>query len=152
MRIIELMGRTRPFLSLEFFPPKEKDAWPKFFQTAEKLAALDPLFASVTYGAGGGTQDNTLQIVARLKKDLELEPMAHLTCVGATEPLILDFLAQLAAGGIDNVLALRGDPPKDQPDQAAQPSPQPAPPGPPGMEDAGQPAGREPEKGPQPLF
>ncbi len=115
MRIIDLMGRRSPFLSLEFFPPKEKEAWPKFFSTAEKLAALDPLFVSVTYGAGGGTQGNTLDIVARLKQDLGLEPMAHLTCVGATEAVILDFLERLRASGIHNVLALRGDAPKDQP-------------------------------------
>lgn len=116
MRIIDLMGRRKPFLSLEFFPPKEKEAWPRFFQTAEKLAVLDPLFVSVTYGAGGGTQGNTLEIVARLKKELQLEPMAHLTCVGATREHILGFLDRLRGEGVDNVLALRGDPPKDQPD------------------------------------
>jgi methylenetetrahydrofolate reductase (NADPH) len=116
VRIIDLMGRKSPFLSLEFFPPKEKEAWPRFFQTAGKLAALDPLFVSVTYGAGGGAQEHTLDIVTRMNKDLGVTPMAHLTCVGATREYILGFLDRLRQGGIDNVLALRGDPPKDQPD------------------------------------
>lgn len=115
MRIIDLMGRKSPFLSLEFFPPKERESWPKFFEIAGKLAELNPLFVSVTYGAGGGTQASTLDIVARLKGDLGLEPMAHLTCVAATEASILQFLDGLRAADIHNVLALRGDPPRDQP-------------------------------------
>ncbi len=113
MKIIELIQQKKPFLSLEFFPPKERETWPKFFATAEKLAALDPLFVSVTYGAGGGTQDNTLDIVAKIKKDIGLEPMAHLTCVGATRDRILSFVDQLRDSGVNNILALRGDPPRD---------------------------------------
>lgn len=117
MRISELIGKTRsPFVSMEFFPPKEKESWPKFFAEVEKLRALDPLFVSVTYGAGGGTQANTLEIVARLKKDMGLEPMAHLTCVGASSAALHGFLRGIEAEGIDNVMALRGDPPKNRPD------------------------------------
>ena len=71
---------------------------------------------SVTYGAGGGTQNNTLEIVRRLKADIGLEPLAHLTCVGADSARIDAFLTDLRAAGCDNVLALRGDPPRDQPD------------------------------------
>lgn len=112
MRIADLIARTPRFVSLEFFPPKAPEAWPGFFLTARALKAVDPLFVSVTYGAGGGTQANTLEIVARLKADLGLEPLAHLTCVGADEARITDFLAGLDRAGVDNVLALRGDPPR----------------------------------------
>ncbi|NJB67319.1 methylenetetrahydrofolate reductase (NADPH) [Desulfobaculum xiamenense] len=112
MRIRDLMAKNGQFISLEFFPPKEREAWPKFFETVEQLKGVDPLFASVTYGAGGGTQANTLEIVRRLKLDQGLEPMAHLTCVGADAERISAFLDELRGMGVDNVLALRGDPPK----------------------------------------
>ncbi|MEW5773987.1 MAG: methylenetetrahydrofolate reductase [NAD(P)H] [Thermodesulfobacteriota bacterium] len=112
MRIADLIAKTPKFVSLEFFPPKEREAWPSFFLIARALTAVDPLFVSVTYGAGGGTQANTLEIVSRLKAELGLEPMAHLTCVGADEERIAAFLADLAKSGVDNVLALRGDPPR----------------------------------------
>lgn len=116
MRIAELIPTRRPFLSLEFFPPKERDTWPKFFAEVEKLKVLDPLFVSVTYGAGGGTQANTLDVVTHLKRELGLTPMAHLTCVGASSSALHEFLAALQTAGIRNVLALRGDPPKNNPD------------------------------------
>ncbi|MDY7001605.1 MAG: methylenetetrahydrofolate reductase [NAD(P)H] [Thermodesulfobacteriota bacterium] len=112
MRIAELIAKSNKFISLEFFPPKERASWPGFFETVARLTSLDPLFVSVTYGAGGGTQDNTLEIVRRLKKDFELEPMAHLTCVGASGERLHDFLRALESFGVDNVLALRGDPPR----------------------------------------
>ncbi|MDR3641310.1 MAG: methylenetetrahydrofolate reductase [Humidesulfovibrio sp.] len=112
MRIADLIPTRRPFLSLEFFPPKERDTWPKFFAEVEKLKVLDPLFVSVTYGAGGGTQANTLDVVTHLKREMGLEPMAHLTCVGASSKALYDFLAAISEAGIENVLALRGDPPK----------------------------------------
>lgn len=115
MRIVELLERDKPFISLEFFPPKEQVDWPGFFRCVEKLRSINPLFVSVTYGAGGSTQSHTLDIVTRLKRDLSLEPMAHLTCVGATEAGILAFLKELRSVGVDNILALRGDPPQDQP-------------------------------------
>lgn len=103
-----------PFYSLEFFPPKERENWPGFFATVERLKALNPLFASVTYGAGGSTQDNTLEITSHLKNVMGLEPMAHLTCVGATRERIADYLRRLREVNVDNVLALRGDAPKGQ--------------------------------------
>jgi len=116
LRIAELIPTRRPFLSLEFFPPKERDTWPKFFAEVEKLKVLDPLFVSVTYGAGGGTQANTLDVVTHLKRELGLTPMAHLTCVGASSAALREFLTALTQAGIENVLALRGDPPKNNPD------------------------------------
>lgn len=103
-----------PFYSFEFFPPRDPEQWPAFYVTAEKLMALDPLFASVTYGAGGSRQTATLDIVTGLKKRFNLETMAHLTCVGATRDQIKSFLSELRDNGVDNVLALRGDLPQDQ--------------------------------------
>lgn len=114
MRIKNLLETRNKFVSLEFFPPKDQDQWPGFFETVEKLKAVNPLFVSVTYGAGGGTQDNTLEIVRRMKNDHGLEPMAHLTCVGASEDRLHSFLQSLEEAGVDNVLALRGDPPRGQ--------------------------------------
>lgn len=116
MRIGDLLARKRPFVSLEFFPPKEKEAWPEFFQEVSRLEALHPLFVSVTYGAGGSTQVNTLELVARLRSDHGLNPMAHLTCVGASQEKLRSFLDALVAAGVENVLALRGDPPQGQDD------------------------------------
>ncbi len=109
-----IAASTSPFYSLEFFPPKERENWPGFFATVERLKALNPLFASVTYGAGGSTQDNTLEITSHLKNVMGLEPMAHLTCVGATRERIADYLRRLREVNVDNVLALRGDAPKGQ--------------------------------------
>lgn len=113
MRIADLISNApRQFLSMEFFPPKQRDTWPQFFAEVEKLKALHPLFVSVTYGAGGGTQANTLDVVTHLKREMGLNPMAHLTCVGASSSALRGFLRDITAAGIDNVLALRGDPPR----------------------------------------
>ncbi|MGE4539136.1 MAG: methylenetetrahydrofolate reductase [NAD(P)H] [Desulfovibrio sp.] len=116
MRIKELIQAKRPFVSLEFFPPKQREAWAGFFEVVERLLPVHPLFVSVTYGAGGSTHAHTLEIVSRLKTAYGLEPMAHLTCVGASREKIRGFLDALAEAGVDNVLALRGDPPKGQED------------------------------------
>ncbi|MBE0504661.1 MAG: methylenetetrahydrofolate reductase [NAD(P)H] [Desulfuromonadales bacterium] len=113
MRIAELLSKGKPFLSLEFFPPKDRAEWPTFFATVERLKVLNPLFASVTYGAGGSTQSDTLEIVARLAREYGLETMAHLTCVGADTAKLTAFLDQLVAAGVHNVLALRGDLPQE---------------------------------------
>jgi len=110
--VCDLIERKSPFISLEFFPPKEKEAWPAFFEVVDKLKELNPLFASVTYGAGGGTQDNTLEIATRMKRDHGIEPITHLTSVGASAKRLEDFLTRLREANIENVLALRGDPPR----------------------------------------
>lgn len=112
MRVCDLIEKKSPFLSMEFFPPKEKEAWPGFFEVVEKLKELNPLFASVTYGAGGGTQDNTLEIATRMKRDYGIEPITHLTSVGASSEKLSDFLDKLREADIHNVLALRGDAPR----------------------------------------
>jgi len=113
MKIIDTMTPGKPFLSLEFFPPKERSEWPAFFHTAERLQELKPLFCSVTYGAGGSTHGDSLEIVSRLKQEHGLETMAHLTCIGAHGSDVCAFLDGLTQAGVDNVLALRGDLPQD---------------------------------------
>ncbi len=114
MRISQLIAeQKKPFCSLEFFPPKDTSQWDNFFLTVDKLNEINPLFASVTYGAGGSSQDATLEIVSRMKKK-NIEPMSHFTCVGATKDKITEFLDELKIAKIDNVLALRGDPPRDR--------------------------------------
>jgi len=111
MKIIDLIQSSGQFISLEYFPPKAREDWPAFFKTLESLTAINPLFVSVTYGAGGSTHSDTLEIVTRLKKEYGQNVMAHLTCVGSTEEKINLFLKQLADAGVSNLLALRGDPP-----------------------------------------
>jgi 5,10-methylenetetrahydrofolate reductase len=113
MKIADLIAKRSPFYSLEFFPPKKRENWPGFFAVLEKLNVLEPLFISVTYGAGGSTQDNTLGITTQLAKS-GLVPMAHLTCVGASETGIRTYVEKLLAAGVHNILALRGDVPKGE--------------------------------------
>jgi methylenetetrahydrofolate reductase (NADPH) len=110
-KIIDAMMLHNPFYSLEFFPPREVSARPDFFAAVEALRAVNPLFVSVTYGAGGGTRSNTLEIASRLA-GLDLITMTHLTCVGATPESIREYLAELENAGVRNILALRGDPPQ----------------------------------------
>ncbi len=114
MKIAEsIRQQQQPFYSLEFFPPKDQSHWPDFFKVVERLKAINPLYASVTYGAGGGAQDNTLEIAAHILA-MGITPLTHLTCVGATADKLAHFLRRCREAGIDNVLALRGDPPKGQ--------------------------------------
>lgn len=111
VKIIDILNkRDKPFYSLEFFPPKEEEQWPSFFEAVTKLLALNPVFASVTYGAGGGTQDNTFQITEKLAQ-IGLTPMPHLTCVDASRDKLARFLESLRKIGVNNVMALRGDAP-----------------------------------------
>ena len=113
MKLIDLIKNADgPFYSLEFFPPKEEEQLPGFYAAAAALKQLNPLFASVTYGAGGGSQVNTLEVARRLTQDNGYRIMPHLTCVGSSKERIVDYLEQLRLMGISNVLALRGDVPK----------------------------------------
>jgi len=109
----KMAAAEKAFYSLEFFPPKDAQDWPAFFVAVEQLQRIHPLFASVTYGAGGATQHTTLALAEKLSA-MHLETMAHLTCVGADRAKIAAFLRDLRAAGVDNVLALRGDPPQGQ--------------------------------------
>jgi len=115
MRIVDKMDQGGQFISLEFFPPKDKNEWPAFFKTVHRLSRLNPLFASVTYGAGGSTKGDTLEIVSRLKNENGLDTMAHLTCIGSYRGDLQQFLDSLVLAGVNNVLALRGDPSNDAP-------------------------------------
>jgi methylenetetrahydrofolate reductase (NADPH) len=111
MQIPQLIQHQRPFVSLEFFPPKKQEEWPGFLAAARELQQLQPLFASVTYGAGGSTQSNTLEICEQLIRTCGFEIMPHLTGVAADQDKIDGFLTAIGALGIENVLALRGDRP-----------------------------------------
>jgi methylenetetrahydrofolate reductase (NADPH) len=115
MRIVELFGRDEPVFSFEFFPPRTDKGFDALFRTIAELKQLDPSFVSVTWGAGGSTRRKTVEIVIRIQRELGITAMCHLTCVGATRDEIAEILDQLAAAGIENVLPLRGDPPRDQP-------------------------------------
>ncbi|MBO0768240.1 MAG: methylenetetrahydrofolate reductase [NAD(P)H] [Solirubrobacterales bacterium] len=110
-----------PVFSFEFMPPKTDEGEANLREALTDLRELDPAFVSVTYGAGGSTQEKTLETVSWLKQELDLEAMAHLTCVGASAEQVGNVLDDLAAAGIDNVLALRGDPPRGQTEWKAHP-------------------------------
>ena len=115
MRVSELYARQRPTISFEFFPPKTPEAEEALFrETVPALKRLGPSFISVTYGAGGGTRDTTLRIVHRVRHEHGVESMAHLTCVGSTRAMLASVLDEAHALGIENILALRGDPPRGQ--------------------------------------
>jgi len=106
--------RGEPVFSFEFFPPKTDEGVRSLFETVEALRPLAPAYVSVTYGAGGSTRARTVELVKRLKRESEVEAMAHVTCVGASRDEIAALLDELAEAGIQNVLALRGDPPRGQ--------------------------------------
>lgn len=114
MKIREMYDRQQPVVSFEFFPPKTQNGVTHLFKTVKTLSAHNPSFVSVTYGAGGSTRDKTVDLVRRIKHDIGIEAMSHLSCVGASQADIDSILDDLAAADIDNVLALGGDPPKDQ--------------------------------------
>jgi methylenetetrahydrofolate reductase (NADPH) len=116
MRIDEIIAARRPTFSVEFFPPKTAQATEQLFAAARALEHLEPDFVSVTYGAGGGTRDGTVEITKALKEDLGFETMAHLSCVGETTDGLATTLDRIAAAGVENVFALRGDPPRGEGD------------------------------------
>ena len=111
MRIDEILRERRPVFSFEFFPPKTDKGQANLRVTLDALRDDNPDFVSVTYGALGSTRDRTIDIVKWIKQDLGIEAMAHFTCVGATREELTDTLSEIEAAGVDNVLALRGDPP-----------------------------------------
>jgi methylenetetrahydrofolate reductase (NADPH) len=116
MRIDEIIASRQPTFSVEFFPPKTAEAKDALFATARSLRELEPDFVSVTYGAGGSTREGTVEITKTLKDELGYETMAHLSCVGETTEGLATTLDRIAAAGIENVFALRGDPPRGQED------------------------------------
>jgi methylenetetrahydrofolate reductase (NADPH) len=116
MRVDEIIANNRPTFSVEFSPPRTPEGENNLFETARQLRELEPDFVSVTYGAGGSTRDGTIEITRVLKDDLGFETMAHLSCVGETTEGLSVTLDKIAAAGIENVFALRGDPPRGESD------------------------------------
>ncbi len=117
MRIDQIIASGRePVFSFEFFPPKTEVGEQNLRDALGELRQLEPSFVSVTYGAGGTTRGKTIEIVKRIKDEYGLEAMAHFTCVGATVPQLRATLDEMQSAGIENVLALRGDPPAGQED------------------------------------
>jgi len=114
MKIIDILSAGKPTISFEFFPPKDDRGFDDLFRTIEALQPLSPSYVSVTYGAGGGTRRKTVELVQRIKHEIGIESMAHLTCVGSTRDEIASVLDSLRDSGMENVLPLRGDPPKGE--------------------------------------
>ena len=108
--IASLLAQGERSFSFEFFPPKDAAGEEILWRSISELEPLHPTFVSVTYGAGGSTRDRTIEITGRIAKETSMTPMAHLTCVGHTEAELHEILDALAAAGVQNVLALRGDP------------------------------------------
>lgn len=107
------LGSDRPSVSFEFFPPKDDASEAVLWEAIRRLEKVRPAFVSVTYGAGGSTQDRTVRVTERIARETTLVPLAHLTCVGASRAQVRRVIGQYAAAGIRNILALRGDPPGD---------------------------------------
>jgi methylenetetrahydrofolate reductase (NADPH) len=115
VRICDLYAKPEPTISFEYFPPKSAEAEKVLVtETTPALLQLKPAFFSITYGAGGGTHHSTLRICNRLRTDFAALPLSHLTCVGATRDQLAGYLDEARELGLENVLALRGDPPKGQ--------------------------------------
>lgn len=115
MRISQALATQRPFFSFEFFPPKTDEARDHLLETARTLRELRPAFVSITYGAGGSTRARTVELSKQIQTEVGLNVMAHVTCVASTRAELRAVLNDLEAAGIENVLALRGDAPKDAP-------------------------------------
>jgi len=116
MRIVDLYGPSEPVISFEFFPPKTDAGYRSLFRTIEELKKLSPGFVSMTMGAGGSTRAKTVDLTIEITREIGLLSMAHLPCTGFHPAEVGAILDQLKAGGVHNVLALRGDPPADNPD------------------------------------
>ena len=116
MRISQLYATRRPVLSFEFFPPKTDAGYRALYRTIEELKLLEPAFVSVTSHARGENRSKTAELVIRIQNELGITALAHMTCTGQTPAELAATLEQLAAAGIENVMALRGDAPSDQPD------------------------------------
>ena len=114
MKLTEILNRKELSLSFEVFPPKTQDSFDSVKTATEKIAALKPSFVSVTYGAGGGTSEYTLEIAKNVKRAYGVETLAHLTCVSSSRETIRQRIKDMTDSGIENVLALRGDIPEDR--------------------------------------
>ncbi|MFT4299011.1 MAG: methylenetetrahydrofolate reductase [NAD(P)H] [Aeromicrobium sp.] len=109
--LLDHLGSPTPTVSFEFFPPKDDAGEAVLWETITELEALDPTFVSITYGAGGTSQDRTVRVTSRIARETSLRPVAHLTLVRQTREEIAEVLRQYADSGVRHVLVLRGDPP-----------------------------------------
>jgi methylenetetrahydrofolate reductase (NADPH) len=121
MRIDQILETTRPVFSFEFFPPKTDEGQRSLETALEELRKDEPDYVSVTYGAAGSTRDRTVEVTKWIKGDLGLESMAHLSCVGEPVDRLREILDEIGTAGIENVLALRGDPPRGETDWTPHP-------------------------------
>ena len=111
MHIQDILDSHPTTFSFEFFPPKTEASWADLFRVISELQPLDPSFVSVTYGAGGSTRERTHDLILKIQRETSLTAISHLTCVCHTEDQLATILDRYAASGIENVLALGGDPP-----------------------------------------
>ncbi len=116
MTVKEILEKTPITFSFEFFPPKTQSGWDNLFHNIADLMPLKPSWVSVTYGAGGSTRERTHELVLRIKNETNLTVVSHLTCVGTSRQEIAQVLDRYVNHGIENILALGGDPPKNTPD------------------------------------
>ena len=122
MRISDALETRRPFFSFEFFPPQTDESEAELFATIEALRPLRPAYVSITYGAGGSTRARTVDISKRIQNEIGLTVMSHVTCVGATKRELRELFYELRNANIENIMALRGDPPRGQTDFVPDPS------------------------------
>lgn len=115
MHINDLLNKKEPSYSFEFFPPRNEKTAESLYKTIEELNHYNPSFVSVTYGAGGTTRNLTHDLVVRIKEKSNIPPVPHLTCIGHSKAEIESILQRYAEAGVGNILALRGDPPKENP-------------------------------------
>ena len=113
MKINELFLQKKPVVSFEVFPPKPDSPFETVLEAVEALHVLKPDFISVTYGAGGSTHSKTLELAQHIKEELGIEALAHLTCISSSDEEIEEILSEIENRNLENILALRGDPPKD---------------------------------------
>jgi len=115
MRIGDIFKEKKTVISFEVFPPKRNDPVETVYQTVDALKDLKPDFISVTYGAGGTNKDNTVEIASHIQNNCGINALAHLTCMSSTRREVEEVLGKLEEAGVENILALRGDRPKDDP-------------------------------------
>lgn len=122
MRISEALRTKRPFFSFEFFPPQDDAGVEELFVTLETLRPLRPAYVSITYGAGGSTRTRTVEVSKRIQNEVGITTMMHVTCVGASKRELRELFYELRAANIENIMALRGDPPRGQADFEPDPN------------------------------
>ncbi len=121
MHIADILKSNKVAFSFEFFPPKDKTASDQLFTTISELVPLKPAYVSVTYGAGGSTRELTHDLVMRIQNETNLAVVSHLTCVGSSKAELFSVLEKYHNSGINNIMALRGDPPRNNPSFISHP-------------------------------